>query len=1148
MKKGFIIAGILLVLMVGTAMAAPVLPEFFYGTAKVNNLPVAGATISAKINGTIVGTTTTATNGSYGITTPQLLVTGNMNGDLITFYINGNQASETAYFLSGGSTSLDLTIGSSPTPTPTPAPCKINQINQGDTVYVGEEGLDITNAVGNISSIAWFEAGDDPITANPKMILPIPSGSKTSYFIAPTQYSGYQGAWYLWSDQINVTRNLMVAFVAVNPVMNITCTDNPNDLDVTDKSVFHGTVLNFKVETNLDAMGSRTTSCPAGVGPFTIYVKSPDGVIYTALASKTGQISLKDFRISNNPYYMVTPGTEQGWYTAAQDTQGMNFQYKMGTYSFWIECNANKLKENNPSGAVSKTHTVELKPEVVSITSSPSSVIRSNPFSLTIQGRPNTWYNFYLKDCPRTLTGGTCDEAPLIAPGQNNVIMDGYNPAFPVYTIGNNMTYPECCFPNSPIKDVVPRKPENGVRYYAYVKTDDSGKAVINMLTTLNTKTTTFTYHAYTRGLDGKIIYTDPDAQVTVTAGSISISMQPSATLGTLNTILIKGVNTETLRTYLWLKGPCQPECGANLSNPSYKLGCPTVVPVSADGTWEYKWSVANLNIDAGEYTIYAATNWYCSTNCTVSNVTDNGYVNPCTPEVPCPIPICRQGGDCNGQCTSNGGSGTTSTCEQSCYCPNQDCKLCTGCAATTQTNITLIKPIISATVTPSVLVRECCNDHTITIQGTATGLHTQCSEVNNTKKIRFWLFGDGKILDIHYLVGDAYVSCNDTFTIKLTKDGSGVDDPGLGLTYVHGFPVDKVKNGRYYMILQHPMYNNRFDIEVLNGGYYDPTRNRKYVVSWCPNILPSFLFPVEGPGAKMDKEMYDGVIEALNADCVDDIYTTLSFYVVDDSGGKVDFSGTPVAGSAPLKVTFTDKSATTANAWSWDFGDGATSTEKNPVHTYETTGIFDVSLNVKFADGTSGYIVKNKYISTMGVTPTPTPYPGYTTIDLYPGWNLASVPLYLKEGQNTASKVFGGVNTAGHSIRKYNGISQAWDSVTASEVIVPLEGYGVYSTSTMSISLSLNTTSGVKPVKQLYTGWNAIGVSGIYPKSARDDLLSVKGLWNQVNGWDASKQQYETAIIAGSQDPETSENRLMYPTHGYWIDMNSDGTLEGVI
>jgi hypothetical protein len=57
-----------------------------------------------------------------------------------------------------------------------------------------------------------------------------------------------------------------------------------------------------------------------------------------------------------------------------------------------------------------------------------------------------------------------------------------------------------------------------------------------------------------------------------------------------------------------------------------------------------------------------------------------------------------------------------------------------------------------------------------------------------------------------------------------------------------------------------------------------------------------------------------------------------------------------------------------------------------------------------------------------------------------------------------------------------------------------------------------------------------------------------VKGLWNQVNGWDASKQQYETAIIAGSQDPETSENRLMYPTHGYWIDMNSDGTLEGVI
>ncbi|MDD4148632.1 MAG: FISUMP domain-containing protein [Bacteroidales bacterium] len=41
----------------------------------------------------------------------------------------------------------------------------------------------------------------------------------------------------------------------------------------------------------------------------------------------------------------------------------------------------------------------------------------------------------------------------------------------------------------------------------------------------------------------------------------------------------------------------------------------------------------------------------------------------------------------------------------------------------------------------------------------------------------------------------------------------------------------------------------------------------------------------------------------------------------------------------------FTDLSAINANTWHWDFGDGNTSTVQNPTHTYQTEGVFTVSL-----------------------------------------------------------------------------------------------------------------------------------------------------------------------------------------------------------
>lgn len=49
---------------------------------------------------------------------------------------------------------------------------------------------------------------------------------------------------------------------------------------------------------------------------------------------------------------------------------------------------------------------------------------------------------------------------------------------------------------------------------------------------------------------------------------------------------------------------------------------------------------------------------------------------------------------------------------------------------------------------------------------------------------------------------------------------------------------------------------------------------------------------------------------------------------------------------------------------WLWDFGDGNTSTEKDPQHTYEQPGMYDVSLTVTDSDGHQATTSKEDYIT----------------------------------------------------------------------------------------------------------------------------------------------------------------------------------------
>ena len=68
------------------------------------------------------------------------------------------------------------------------------------------------------------------------------------------------------------------------------------------------------------------------------------------------------------------------------------------------------------------------------------------------------------------------------------------------------------------------------------------------------------------------------------------------------------------------------------------------------------------------------------------------------------------------------------------------------------------------------------------------------------------------------------------------------------------------------------------------------------------------------------------------------------------------------------LEVTFTDASTDsdgTIASWSWDLGDGNTSTEQNPVHTYASAGTYTVELTVTDNGGATGVVTQDVTVSS---------------------------------------------------------------------------------------------------------------------------------------------------------------------------------------
>jgi len=160
-----------------------------------------------------------------------------------------------------------------------------------------------------------------------------------------------------------------------------------------------------------------------------------------------------------------------------------------------------------------------------------------------------------------------------------------------------------------------------------------------------------------------------------------------------------------------------------------------------------------------------------------------------------------------------------------------------------------------------------------------------------------------------------------------------------------------------------------------------------------------------------------------------------------------------------PVEITIYDEVAfsntsTDADTYAWDFGDGATSTEMNPVHIYKTSGTYTATLVASNEDGTNEFTMSVEvnephnyyeidgteyvidaelfwYVSPMGGDPyirLITTVPGQDNPDLlklYPNKGLGELPgTYTWDGEMPVSSYDLGYTA------NYAGMSYDWTAI----------------------------------------------------------------------------------------------------------------------